>query len=243
MQTRLARFTLYIAGVEAILIVLRWIVSLAGASSIAGSLAGWVRLLGLVICVLLIALALRWFRDHVMWSVRNRLIVTYLFIGGVPVTLGVVLALGTGYLAAEHLATFLAISQIQAQEQRLGAANAAAAEQIVRQHATPERIMASDTVFPGRTVTILTAASAPRWLKDGFAGLVSDRGQLSLRAANSISTSGGPQTVVSTAPVDQKFLAHIAENLGSLALTRVQTNNGRALNIRSEDTKIGRAHV
>src|SRR5215467_3461292 len=126
MRSRLARFTAYLAGVEVVLIVLRWIMGVFHATTAAASLSGWISFLGFVLTILLIVLALRWFRNHVMWSVRNRLIVTYLFIGGVPVTLAIVLALGTGYVAAEHLATFIAISAMQGQVQRLSAANAAA---------------------------------------------------------------------------------------------------------------------
>jgi phosphoserine phosphatase RsbU/P len=223
-QTRLARFTAYLGGVELVLVVLRSIMVVAGAASVAGPLGGWISFLGLVLAVLVIALALRWFRDRVMWSVRNRLIVTYLFIGGVPVTLVLILAVGTGYLAAEHLATFIAISEMQAQEQRLGAANAAAAEEIVRRHTTAERIMANDTIFPSRSIMILPPASTPKWLKDGFTGLVSDSGKLYLRAANSISTPEGPALAVSSVAFDQKFLGKIAANLGVLTCERIDRN-------------------
>src|SRR5262249_1012937 len=188
------------------LIVLRWIMGLFHASTAAASLSGWISFLGFILTILLIVLALRWFRNHVMWSVRNRLIVTYLFIGGVPVTLAIVLALGTGDVAAALLDTFRSISAMQGQVQRLSPSNAAAAEEIFRHHVTPERIMASETVFPARTVAVLRDGAAPKWLKDGSAGLVSDRGELSLRAANSITAAAGPEMVVSTVSFDQKFL-------------------------------------
>src|SRR5262249_50199320 len=152
-----------------------------------------------------------------------------LFIGGVPVTLAIVLALGTGYVAAEHLATFIAISAMQGQVQRLSAANAAAAEEIVRHNVTPERIMASETVFPARTVAVLRDGAAPKWLKDGFAGLESDRGELSLRAANSITAAAGPEMVVSTVSFDQKFLGKIASSLGTLSISSARIDTSRGL--------------
>ena len=91
----MARFTAYVAGIQILLLGLERIFNFAGAARIAGPLLGWTRFLGYVLAALLIFLALRWFRNHVMWSVRNRLIVTYLFIGGVPVTLAAVMALGS----------------------------------------------------------------------------------------------------------------------------------------------------
>ncbi len=215
----MARFSAYVAGIELVLLGLERGFKLAGATRVANPLQAWTTFLGYVLAVLLTFLALRWFRSHVMWSVRNRLIVTYLFIGGVPVTLAVLMALGTGYLAVVNLATFLAVSSIREQEQRLSAANAAAAEQIVNRRRLPHEIMASDTLFPGRSLTIVPISDAPKWLKDGFTGLASDHGQLHLRAANLIQTPHGQDMVISSVPFDQKFLARIAANLGALSLS------------------------
>src|SRR5262249_48637558 len=99
----MARFTAYVAVIELVLLGLERGFKLAGATRIANPLQGWTTFLGYLLACLLAFLILRWFRTHVMWSVRNRLIVTYLFIGGVPVTLAVIMASGIGYLAVEHL--------------------------------------------------------------------------------------------------------------------------------------------
>ncbi|HEU4415343.1 MAG TPA: hypothetical protein VFT65_11220, partial [Candidatus Angelobacter sp.] len=171
-RTRLAHFTLYFAGIEAMLVLLRSLLTLAGASRIAGALDGWIAFVGWASGTLLLILVLRWFRTHVMWSVRNRLIVTYLFIGGVPVALAVAMALGSGYLVLGDLATFIAVSEIKGQEQRLGAANAAAVEEITRHSNTAEKVAANDPSFPGRTVTLDAVSTLPGWLKDGFSGMV-----------------------------------------------------------------------
>jgi phosphoserine phosphatase RsbU/P len=239
-RSRMARFTGYVLGLEVLLFVLQWIFKKAGAEGTASGLQGWVSFVGLALWILLLFLALRWFRNHVMWSVRNRLIVTYLFIGGVPVALALTLALGTSYLGVEHLSTYLAVSEIQANEERLSAANAAAADLVVRRGLTPEQIVAADTVFPGRSVRILRQAEAPGWLKDGFTGLVSDGDQLSLRAANAISTRQGPGLIISTVPFDQKFLERIATRLGSLTLSRLpaDTSNGLKITTSEEDPTI-----
>ena len=237
-RTRLARFTLYLAGVELLLLVLKWVFRLTGLSEPAAALGGWTGFMGFVLVVLFVIVALRWFRWHVMWSVRNRLIVTYLFIGGVPVTLAMAMAIGGGYLMLEQLATFFTVSEIHANEQRLRAANAAAAEQIVERGSSPEQIMASDTLFSGRTITVLPRAAAPAWLKDDFSGLVTEKGQLFLRASKAIQTAKGPMQVLSTVPVDQKFLAQIASRLGSLTILESDVeiqNDGKNTTIRSSE--------
>ena len=218
-RTRLARFTLYLAAIDLLLLAVQWIFRLAKLPDAAAPLSGWTGLIGFVLAVLFVILALRWFRRHVMWSVRNRLIVTYLFIGGVPVTLAVAMAVGGGYLTLEHLATFFTVSEIRANEQRLRAANAAAAERITKRGATPAQIMAADTLSPGRKITVFPAKTAPEWLKGDFSGLIiGEQGRLSLRAATIVETPQGPMVVLSTLPFDQKFLAQIASPLGSLTI-------------------------
>jgi sigma-B regulation protein RsbU (phosphoserine phosphatase) len=216
--TRLAYFTLYTAGLEATLLLLQWLLQLAGASRAAATLSGWITFLGWAVAILLVFLALRWFQKHVLWSVRNRLIVTYLFIGGVPVTLAVAIALLSGYLVLGDLAIFSAVSEVKVEANRLAAANAAAEEEITRHSSTPEKIAAADTSFPGRSISVLPTSSLPGWIRDGFTGLVSEKGHIYLRTANSHQDSHGPAMVVSSVLVDRKFLGRIASKVGSLTL-------------------------
>jgi sigma-B regulation protein RsbU (phosphoserine phosphatase) len=207
-----------LAGTEALLLVLQWLFKLANAPNAAAALSGWTVFLGWAISILLLVLALRWLRDNVMWSVRNRLIVTYLFIGGVPVTLAVSIALLSGYLVLGDLAIFSTVSEIKAEASRLGAANAAAEEEITRHSNTPEKIAAEDKSFSGRSIMILPTSSLPSWVKDGYTGLVSEKGHIYLRAVNSHRDSRVPTMVVSSILLDRKFLARIANKIGSLTL-------------------------
>ena len=217
-RTRLALATLYLAGITALLLLLKWLLKLAKAPGAADALSGWTTFLGWMTSMLLLWLGLRWLRDNVMWSVRNRLIVTYLFIGGVPVTLAVAIALLSGYLVLGDLAVFSAVSEIKSEASRLGAANAAAEEEITRHSSTPETITARDTSFPGRSITVVPTSSLPGWVKDGFTGLVNEKGHIYLRAANSHRDSHGQTMVVSSVLFDRKFLARIASKVGALTL-------------------------
>ncbi|HZU31686.1 MAG TPA: SpoIIE family protein phosphatase, partial [Candidatus Angelobacter sp.] len=97
--------------------------------------------------------------------------------------------------------------------------NAAAVEEIVRHSSTPEKIATADPLFPGRTIKMVSPREAPQWLKDGFAGLVVDRRQINLRAANVANTPRGPMMVISNVPFDQKLLARVASKLGSLTVS------------------------
>ncbi len=217
-RTRLARFALYLAGIDLLLLSLKAILGFTALPSAAAPLSGWVQFITFILAVLCLFLALRWFRQRVMWSVRNRLIVTYLFIGGVPVTLAFAMALGGGYLILEQLATFFSVAQIRGVEQRLRTANAATAEQIASHNTTPQQVIAGNGIGPGIKVTTLPATAAPGWLKSDFSGLVMDQGQLSLRAAALVKTTRGPLLVTSSLPVDKAFIEQIASPVGSLAL-------------------------
>jgi phosphoserine phosphatase RsbU/P len=217
-RTRLAFATLYLAGTEALVILLEWLFKLSHAQRAAAALAGWTVFLGWATSMFLLVLALRWLRDNVMWSVRNRLIVTYLFIGGVPVTLAVAIALLSGYLVLGDLAIFSTVSEIKVEANRLGASNAAAEEEITRHSSTPEKIGAADTSFPGRSIAVLPKSSLPGWVRDGFAGLVSEKGHIYLRAVNRHQDSHGPAMVVSSVLFDRRFLGKIASKVGSLTL-------------------------
>ena len=131
-QTRVAISAAYLAGIEAVLLLLKSLLRLAGAPGAASALSGWTTFLGWATFLLLLVLALRWLRDNVMWSVRNRLIVTYLFIGGVPVTLAVAIALLCGYLVMGDLAIFSAVSEIPSRQ--IQALNVRAGEAAVEPH-------------------------------------------------------------------------------------------------------------
>src|SRR5580698_2449073 len=97
--TKVARVASYVLALDVLLFALQevggWL-----KLSFADSLGGWVSLLSFVAIVLLLVLAFRWVRAKMLWRLRNRLIVTYVFIGVIPVVLLVALALGSFYLFA-----------------------------------------------------------------------------------------------------------------------------------------------
>lgn len=235
-RTRVAWFTIYVAGMELLLIGLKYALQLFRLPSAAASIDPWSTLLIFLLAALLAFLGLRWFRNYVMWRVRNRLIVTYIFIGGIPVFLVVLMAAIAGYLLTDQFATFLTVSDIHAQLQELQAANGATAQQIVRsgQKTTltkPEQIQGDENVLPDRTILILPESSRPKWLQDGFNGLVVDHGQAYLRAANLVRAGDKEIVVVSTIPVNEKFLARIAAGLGPVTIYAPMTEPGKEAHI------------
>lgn len=219
-RTRTAWFTVYVAGLELLLIVLKYALQFLGAQRASASLDGWSAFLIFLILALLLFLGFRWFRNIILWRLRNRLIVTYLFIGGVPVFLVLAMALISDYFISGQFATFLTVSAIHAQLQELQAANSASAQQIsrVKKPAEQTEVKTDETVFPGRTVSVLPAPAAPKWLKDGFQGLAMDQGQIYLRTAAKVVAEGRHGWVISSVPVDEKFLTKISADMGPITL-------------------------
>src|SRR5690242_17889629 len=77
---KLAFFTLYVLGVDLLLLLIGKIVAIWRPSA-TGYLGGWTIFLSLLAVVLLIVLGARWLSAHALWRMRNRLILTYVFIG------------------------------------------------------------------------------------------------------------------------------------------------------------------
>ena len=178
-------------------------------------------MLAIVLVLLLAFLGLRWFRNHVMWRLRNRLIVTYLFIGGVPLILMLLLASMAAYFFSGQFATFLAVNEVQTRLQRLQNANLATAQEFAqhgRSLPLQNQFKPLDNLLPERTVSVLSRSSSPKWLNDSFSGVVVDGGAIYLRAAKAIS---GPQplVVISSLPLDKQLLASIATNLGAITVS------------------------
>jgi hypothetical protein len=90
-STKWGRTTLWSGGLSALLIALRWITG-----SVSGSkLSGWATFVTLVFAFCASWLTFRWARQQLMWRLRHRLIVTYIFIGVIPIVL-LLLMVGVG---------------------------------------------------------------------------------------------------------------------------------------------------
>ena len=124
--TKLGRTTLWFGGLSVLFNALRWITG-----SVSGSkLSGWTTFFALVFAFCALLLTLRWAWRNIMWRLRHRLIVTYIFIGVIPIVLLLMMAGVGGYLFAGQFATYIAISNLQSELQHLKATNDALAVQL-----------------------------------------------------------------------------------------------------------------
>jgi sigma-B regulation protein RsbU (phosphoserine phosphatase) len=123
-EGRMARITCYFFGLAAILFVLQELFGLLR-TSWGQYLTGWVEFLVFIAAILFSILAFRWLKRRILWRLRNRLIVTYVFIGVIPVVLLVAMAGFSLFLFAGQFASYVVISELNAQLRSVEAVNAA----------------------------------------------------------------------------------------------------------------------
>jgi len=210
-------------------------------SSWGQGLGGWVGFLSFVVIVLFAVLAIRWLKAKLLWRLRNRLIVTYIFIGVIPVVMLVALALGSLYLFAGQFATFIVTTGLSSEVKSLGAANSAIAHQIATElqrgslsTAALESLRRSEKAWANRQVCvwldkklILHSAPAgagsaevslPDYLNGSIREVARDHDSLYLRAVDKVPVAGGAVNVISSEPFDQHLLQDLATNLGEVTL-------------------------
>jgi phosphoserine phosphatase RsbU/P len=237
--SKVALIAWYLLGLDVLLFGLQKAFGLLKLSA-GESLGGWVSFLSFLVIVLFSVLAFRWIKAKVLWRLRNRLIVTYVFIGFIPVVMLVALAMGSFYLFAGQFATFIVTTGLSAELKSLDAANTAIAHQFASQilrgggtsTAAIESLRQTDKGWANRQICVwldkrlilnsppagvtLAPPTLPSYLKDHFGGVVRDHEQLSLRVLETASVSGERLTVLSSEPLDQQMMQDLAADLGEV---------------------------
>jgi sigma-B regulation protein RsbU (phosphoserine phosphatase) len=236
-QTKLGKTALWFGVLAGLAEILKLITRSAPGTT----LSGWATFLSFVFLACVLLWGLRWTRQRLMWRLRNRLIVTYVFIGVIPIILLVAMALLAGYLFAGQFATYIALSDLQTELDHLQAANNALASQFASLsragRLTPqlaaEIASASDENFRQRTVTVLegergyliqpggsvesAVVKLPEAIKGEFSNFTLDNGHLHLRVLKR-ATGSHPLTIISNLPVNAELLQSTAAQLGAIDL-------------------------
>jgi sigma-B regulation protein RsbU (phosphoserine phosphatase) len=256
-RSNLGRLVAFLAGVTLFLYLTQSILRLFGRN--APALDAWVGLLSVTVVALLVVLGVGWFRRQVMWPLRNRLVVTYVFIGVIPVILLVLMGLIAGYLFAGQFATFVASNDIQSELRTLEAENVALAGELERSlrrgpAALRQQIhtlrAAVAIAAPSRSVTVwfgevpevihvpiengqpLTLSAAAR--SADFRNLVFDSGGIHLRVVKTLTSQRESIHVISSEPLDTARLERLAQPLGEITL--FFNTRGRAITGELADT-------
>jgi len=238
-QGRMARLACYLAGLAAGLYVLEKLLGLFAASW-GAQLSGWVGFLIFLAAVLFFILAFRWARRRILWRLRNRLIVTYVFIGVIPAVLLVAMAGITLYGLAGQFAVFVVTSEIHAQLRSMEAVNAAVTNELAARLERGEKPTAESLAglrkrdpawgrrevcawYGGKPLPLgdelkVSSITLPSFVKGKFRDIVRGPDQLHLRVASTMPVGSSQLIVVTSEPFDKELVGAIAANLGEITL-------------------------
>jgi phosphoserine phosphatase RsbU/P len=233
---RLSRIDLF-----AILLILGGVIcAILGLNS---SLASFLKFLAILATVYILFRFAGWWRTRLLWSLRNRLIVAYLFIAVVPILLIVTLVVLAGQILYSQLGAYLLYDDIH----RRIAMMADITEHIAAAHRTlpkgvsedeSEHVLAEQSRqvhdqelprlnidFSNDTTLLRRVAGAG---KNSFAGLVEEGDKLYLMSLREMPEPKGVRVVTLRVPVTPEFLALIAPDLGAIQLNLTRKFDGGA---------------
>ena len=237
--SKVARTAWYLLGLDLLLFALQKLLGLFKLSY-GESLTGWVFFLSFGVVVLFAIVAYRWLKKKLLWRLRNRLIVTYVFIGVIPAALLVAMAFITIYLFAGQFANFVVVSELNSRLRSLEAANAAIANELATRVERGEKASAESLEGlrrreaswshqeicgweDGKPLPVCggkesTPFSLPSFLTPQFKAVVRDQGKIFLRAATVLNAGTRKLTVISSDELDRKLLHQVAAELGEITL-------------------------
>jgi phosphoserine phosphatase RsbU/P len=213
-------------------------------------------------CYLLLFRGIPWARAQLLWSLRNRLIVAYLFIAVVPLLLLLTMAALSAYLIYWQFGAYLVRSAIEDRlEQVTSTAETLAASLVLESAATgkpvdslpwpPPRtanfLATEEENLPGLQIGIgsgeelLQRASDQRHLQ--FTGLVQTGHELALRAVTERRYGGQHLFVSASVPVIPELLATLDPHLGSVSVEVMRLGNGANRNAGASVERAGRIFV
>ena len=230
---------LYVLVLDLLLFVAQWLTRRASPATSA-SLGGWVVFLSVLAIVLLALTAYRWLRSQLLWRLRNRLIVTYVFIGVIPVFLLVMISVITLYLFAWQFTGFVVTSDIATHLRSMEAANRAIAHHLGTQISSGGKLDAGvlGRARPHRPEWSrrqvcewygnqppncsgpegAAGFECPSYIAGDFGDIVRDHGKLYLRTATVVAAEPESLRVILSEPLDKDFVEKIASSLGRIAV-------------------------
>ncbi len=244
---RMARFAVWVAAYGVAL----WALDRFG-SGAAGSLwiLFWISLAP--IGVYYLGRLGKYVRDRMLWRLRRRLVITYLFIAVVPILLILAMVGLKDFLSTGQFAAFLVAWRLRDHSEKLQELNRVVARVALmdtdsrpdamldhlRSFSAPDlakqigsfpdlevtlRLGRLTRAFRGGGKPVSDAVAIPPWLEgDEFAGIVIDQGQLALRALSRVRTSAGDLTVIHTQPITAELLDYVGAGIGPVGVLITQ---------------------
>ncbi len=187
-------------------------------------------------------------RNRLLWRLRSRLIVTYLFIAVVPVILIVVLVVIGAFIINGQFAAFLVTQRLKNHADELRQLNRVVVHEVhLAPPPSPETLLDYLRAFyvtelsnhaqsyPGLEITLRVGAlerafrldgtvlptpvTVPAWFKqEEFSGIVVDRGRIDLRAIAQTRIRDGDLVVILSEPLTPQLLNLVGKGIGPVGI-------------------------
>ena len=256
-RSGLARFTVWVGALYVASEILAF--AIAGSSKWAGIFAAWGGFFQFVLIFSVVLLLIRWVRQKLLWRLRNRLIVTYVFIGVIPVVLILAMFGISGYLLGNQLTTMLVHRDLMAEVQSLDTLNATVsleiASRVTNKPSSPLRL---STLAPGgptqhfpqwtiaawlngRQINIANATSPGADLGDRAkksSGVLSYNRGFLIRSYKEQTSPAGNLQVIMVVPIIEALLSRAVPDLGVVtlyALEPVESKGGGQVSVTFSD--------
>jgi phosphoserine phosphatase RsbU/P len=214
---------------------------LAAVFDLNGGFFSFLKYFAVVAGIYLLFRFIGWWRSRLLWSLRNRLIVAYLFIAAVPILSIVTLVVLAARILYSQLGAYLLYEDIH---QRIGmtadiSEHIAIAHQTLPPNVTEadlERILAAqshavhDRELPGLSIIFSNDQRLSRKVipagRRSFAGLLQEGDVLSIVSLRLIPERKGARVVTLRVRVTPDFLSTVAPDLGSIQLNLMERYTG-----------------
>jgi sigma-B regulation protein RsbU (phosphoserine phosphatase) len=214
---------------------------LAAVFDLNGGFFSFLKYFAVVAGIYLLFRFIGWWRSRLLWSLRNRLIVAYLFIAAVPILSIVTLVVLAARILYSQLGAYLLYEDIH---QRIGmtadiSEHIAIAHQTLPPNVTEadlERILAAqshavhDRELPGLSIIFSNDQTLSRKVipagRRSFAGLLQEGDVLSIVSLRLIPERKGARVVTLRVRVTPDFLSTVAPDLGSIQLNLMERYTG-----------------
>src|SRR5579864_1272532 len=184
-----------------------------------------------------------WSRDHLLWSLRNRLVAAYVFIAVVPVLLLLAMAGLAAYLLYWQLGSYVIYTEMEEREERVGVvatamATSYAAEATLGHTAAALALPVDPATYIKNAMTELPGLKIetgkgeellPRSdesVRGRFRGLVFSDGQLALRGVVARPTPAGRILVSVVVPITPEVIEPLAPELGPIQFNVLRPESG-----------------
>lgn len=179
---------------------------------------------------------LRWVRNRFLWKLRNRLIVTYFFIGVIPAALLITIFVLSGTLFLNQYATSQARYLLESELKAMSAVDENIAREIAARPNTPikdlQELHSLSSRYEGFEIAAWrdgksiasSAITFPAWSEKDESFVAHESEKLYLRAITHLDRAGSKLVVVSSVPVTKTLLDR--STVGEITLFVSRTKRG-----------------